>query len=216
MPPGILQPNRPMLHRFTGPVGNSLKQEGNDFATNRAINWMTKIQEIREISGDPSRTIIWSEISALRWLTRLTVGIGPKRAFPALAHQQSSSVTMGCGLWAGTRAGPFETRTFAEAVASGEGVMPPGGRHERDHLRNATQDRQSEVFRNSWLELRRFKATRKRLIEMGETSIVRWDTPKTPMQCRPIDLAQWLLFGVWRTIDHEPARQIRSGQAVRP
>jgi hypothetical protein len=87
-----------MLHRFTGPVGNSLKQEGNDFATNRAINWMTKIQEIREISGDPSRTIIWSEIRALRWLTRLTVGIGPKRAFPALAHQQSSSVTMGCGL----------------------------------------------------------------------------------------------------------------------
>jgi len=70
-----------MLHRFTGPVGNSLKQEGNDFATNRAINWMTKIQEIREISGDPSRTIIWSEIRALRWLTRLTVGIGPKRAF---------------------------------------------------------------------------------------------------------------------------------------
>jgi hypothetical protein len=64
--------------------------------------------------------------------------------------------------------------------------------------------------------LRRFKATRKRLIEMGETSTVRWDTPKTPMQCRPIDLAQWLLFGVWRTIDHEPARQIRSGQAVRP
>jgi len=43
--------------------------------------------------------------------------------------------------------------------------------------------------------LRRFKATRKRLIEMGETSTVRWDTPKTPMQCRPIDLAQWPLFG---------------------